>query len=605
MSGSKGRDGASRSAKSGLGLRGVLLVLVGILVATSVGLSLLSLQFLSGQDEDAGLINAAGRQRMLSQKMTKEAFAVAAFPGNPEHRRALEESIRLFDTSHTGLIHGNDALGFAPMTNQTILAQMMRVDGIWKELRPHLQTIAGTSSDSPELARALAALETRNMNFLQEADRAVSLFEESARGKVATLKTFLLFGAVLSLGAAAVCGFVVDIRILKPIRRITEMVDDLSRGRLDTRLRLRRNDELGQVAAALDEFADTMQQEILTAFNRLSEGDFTFEAKGVIREPLAQANKELNATMHRFKEMTSQIAVEALQVSDTSQSLSQGATQQASALEEIAASMNEMSGQTRQAADGASQASALTAEARVSAERGQQQMQEMVDSMQEIDTAGQSISRIIKTIDEIAFQTNLLALNAAVEAARAGAHGKGFAVVAEEVRNLAARSATAARETAELIESAVQKTRKGTNTAGATSAALDEIVTAINKVTDLVAEIAAASREQAEGIGQVNIGLSQIDQVTQQNTASSVECAEAAQGLSGQAEELRALVERFRLSGAGAAPAIAAAAPGRKAQVAVAPSGGGAPWGGAAPAKEAAPSASQMIPLDDSEFGKY
>ncbi|MBN2428413.1 MAG: Cache 3/Cache 2 fusion domain-containing protein [Deltaproteobacteria bacterium] len=335
--------------------------------------------------------------------------------------------------------------------------------------------------------------------------------------------------------------------ISNPLEKTVDMIESLEAGRLDKRLNMERKDEIGRLATTMDAFADNLQTEILAAFDKLADGDFTFEAKGLIREPLSRANANLNKIMAQIKITSEQIASGSTQISDSSQSLSQGATEQASSLEEITSSMTEMSSQTKQNAENATQANQLSAQARDAAEKGNEQMNEMMKAMDDINESGQNISKIIKVIDEIAFQTNLLALNAAVEAARAGQHGKGFAVVAEEVRNLAARSAQAARETADLIEGSVAKAENGVDIAQDTAKALSEIVIGITKTTDLVAEIAAASNEQSQGIGQINQGLSQIETVTQQNTANAEESAAASEELAGHADRLRQMVARFRL----------------------------------------------------------
>jgi methyl-accepting chemotaxis protein len=235
-------------------------------------------------------------------------------------------------------------------------------------------------------------------------------------------------------------------------------------------------------------------------------------------------------------------------MSDASQSLSQGATEQAASLEEISSSITEIGSQAKSNADNAGQANNLVAAARDSAQQGDQQMKAMVGAMQEINTSSQQIAKIMKVIDDIAFQTNLLALNAAVEAARAGKHGKGFAVVAQEVRNLAGRSANAARETAGMIETSAAKVAGGLAVATATSASFDQIVGNVIKVADIVGEIAAASKEQAEGIGQISQGLTQIDQVAQRNTANAEETASAAQELAASATTIRRLLSRFQVS---------------------------------------------------------
>jgi methyl-accepting chemotaxis protein len=230
------------------------------------------------------------------------------------------------------------------------------------------------------------------------------------------------------------------------------------------------------------------------------------------------------------------------QVSSASQSLAEGATEQAAGLEETSSSLEEMSSMTKQNADNAQQANTLAGEARQSADSGTNAMQRMNTAIQDIQKSSDETSKIIKVIDEIAFQTNLLALNAAVEAARAGEAGKGFAVVAEEVRNLAMRSAEAAKNTSSLIEESVKNSNNGVDIANEVGKVLGEIVASVGKTTNLVGEIAAASQEQAQGIDQVNGAVTQMDKVTQQNAANAEESASAAEELSAQAEQMNQAV---------------------------------------------------------------
>jgi methyl-accepting chemotaxis protein len=231
-------------------------------------------------------------------------------------------------------------------------------------------------------------------------------------------------------------------------------------------------------------------------------------------------------------------------VSQASQTLADGASEQAASLEETSASLEEMSSMTERSAVNADKAKTIATEARNVAEDGDRHMQQMIVSMDAIKASSDEIAKIIKTIDEIAFQTNILALNAAVEAARAGEAGMGFAVVADEVRNLAQRSALAARETADKIEDSIRKSQEGVRISSSVAQNLKNIVEKIRAVDELVGEIATASKEQNQGITQINVAVLQIDKVTQNNAASAEESAAASEQLYAQAEELKSSVER-------------------------------------------------------------
>jgi methyl-accepting chemotaxis protein len=271
-----------------------------------------------------------------------------------------------------------------------------------------------------------------------------------------------------------------------------------------------------------------------------SDRDDLGKALNVMHEHLKRIHCQLRIIGHH-------IHVGANQMAEASQILSGGASQQATSLEKITDTVSNMAEHTKHNAENAALANEFTEEAHKLAKDGNQQMQDLIVAMEEINASGQNISKIIKVIDEIAFQTNLLALNAAVEAARAGKHGKGFAVVAEEVRNLAARSAEAARETAALIESSVAKADNGVQIADTTADALQKIVQSVGKITELIGEIAIDSKDQAERIFQIKQELNQIDQITQSNTANAEETAATAEQLAGQTTYLEELLGNFNV----------------------------------------------------------
>jgi methyl-accepting chemotaxis protein len=246
-------------------------------------------------------------------------------------------------------------------------------------------------------------------------------------------------------------------------------------------------------------------------------------------------------------DISNSVAAASQQLAAASEQLSSGAQQSASSLEETASSLEEITATVRQNADNADQANQLANSSRETAEKGGAVVANAVKAMGEINQASRKIADIITTIDEIAFQTNLLALNAAVEAARAGEQGRGFAVVAGEVRNLAQRSATAAREIKGLIQDSVNKVESGSELVNKSGETLGEIVSSVKRVTDIVAEIAAASREQTAGIEQINKAVAQMDQVTQSNASQTEEMSGTAVALSGQAEQLQTVVAQFNL----------------------------------------------------------
>ncbi len=286
--------------------------------------------------------------------------------------------------------------------------------------------------------------------------------------------------------------------------------------------------------------------------NQIASGDLTTQIH--VRCPNDQLGNALNELVHNTHQIVSAISVTADQVasganmvSDSSYALSQGAAAQASSVQQLTASLTEVSAKTNESAQNAFKANELAQNAKNNADLGNEQMKEMLGAMDEINVSSNNIGRIIKVIDDIAFQTNILALNAAVEAARAGQHGKGFAVVAEEVRNLAAKSANAAKETTDMIEGSMKKVEAGTKIANNTADALNQIVEQIEKAASLVNAITISSNEQAMAIEQINQSISLVSEVVQTNAATAEESAAASEELSAQAAQLKEAVNAFTI----------------------------------------------------------
>ncbi|HZG84174.1 methyl-accepting chemotaxis protein [Paenibacillus sp.] len=460
------------------------------------------------------------------------------------------------------------------LTHADVIAELNRLEAAEREYAAIMEkmmqlALTDRREEAIRLLHQESADEVDRVN--QISDTLFSMITEDAQEKVldntaiANQATVVMIAIVaVAMALAAGLGLWIARIISNPVRTLVDASRKLADGDMNVEVEVRSKDELGALAQSFTTMAHSM-----------------------------------NAVLQNIANASEQVASGSRQVSEASQTLSQGSTEQASSIQQLTASIEQIASQTKRNAENAEEANRLALSAHADAELGNDRMKEMLAAMEQINDSSGNISKIIKVIDEIAFQTNILALNAAVEAARAGQHGKGFAVVAEEVRNLAARSANAAKETTALIEGSIKKVEVGTKIATETAQALDQIVDGVNKAASLVGSIAVSSNEQAIGISQVNQGIAQVSEVIQANSATSEECAAASEQLSGQSDQLKQMVGQFRLKrGAGESPRGFVRKPGTAAAAKAVLEAGQLEAAAAAAGKT-------KIVLDEDDFGKY
>lgn len=430
----------------------------------------------------------------------------------------------------------NDYIDFA---NET--AQLAK-KGQYEQARTEITTTGDTTAGrvESELVELLNEIE-------KEADANSALVEKQRIGMQLILVVVSLIAIFVTLSNC----FRIIRSITVPIEKLSEAAKKMAMGDIDVDCRKINDDDLGEL---MDDFAHMAAgiKEQVKITDTLARGDFAVVAKprsdrDILGKAIQKLISDQNMTLGNIKEAGAQITVGAEQVASASQALAQGSTEQASALQQVTASMDEVTQRTKDNATEAGEASTLVNSIKEMAAAGNNQMKAMIEAMDSINESSETISKIIKTIDDISFQTNILALNAAVEAARAGVHGKGFAVVAEEVRNLAAKSASAAGETAEMIEDSIHKVENGTKIAEETAKSLDAIVKSIDEIVGLISNIKISSNDQATSISQIDQAISQVSTVVQTNAATSEQCAAASEELSNQAITLRNLIANYKL----------------------------------------------------------
>lgn len=556
-------------------IRFKLLLLAGFLMAGLIAMGIVSLVFMGQINNGTTVVS---ENWMPSVIAAEDLNTLTSDYRIQEYRHILSEDSATMQAAETEMsrISGEinalfDRYLTSLITNDTDGQLMRDAQTAWnKYLELHDNMISLSSNN--RTAEAMRAIQDSDTLFDEASATFLACVDFNKAGAdqanldgnelYASAETIVVAVLVVVCVLSLVFAIYIIRSINSPVKELDQVATKIAAGDLDQSIKYRSRDELGKLAINFNKTVDRLRDyvkyidEISSVLNQIADGNLVFELSydyagefAKVKRALEQISASLNNTLGQINQSADQVASGSDQVSSGSQALSQGATEQASSVEELAATISEISAQVKETASNANEARRQSDETGEQVASSNQQMQEMISAIDEISEKSGQISKIIKTIEDIAFQTNILALNAAVEAARAGAAGKGFAVVADEVRNLASKSSEASKSTAALIEGTVLAVEKGTGIASATAQSLNSVVESTKKVVDSVEKIAFAAEQQATSIAQVTQGIDQISSVVQTNSATAEESAAASEELSGQAQMLKSLVGQFKLRG--------------------------------------------------------